>query len=400
MTDHQLNKRGDRWYCKVCHLNWKSKPRTVCAGCPVHRYHDRPAHLKTEDELMAQNLKPLGEPVATMRVMNAPYHVDLYDLNQTEVTIPDLPPISDRSERFAQMKTVCQLQRWNLKPGDAKPSGCYWGWRDSEWVYLYQKEDCEIDDPTLPTCFDRDAIPLELKTQKELEKLNLSGEGVKPRGCYRYWSKYLGWNTELLWHPDDCHWQARDQWIAKTTLRRTYLLSDRWIARLGEPDRITDNPHHEKWSEMKLYSRQRVESFLAENAEEYAQWLSERDRYLAIFEQNREAIEAGRRRAIAARRTARQAELEARLAQAESERLERRQQFELLRAEQEARWERDEPRRAQMARCLRCASGCATGAGFLCVVHPLGLEDHQLPCPDWMERVHAKPIAAVLGGEP
>ena len=368
MTQHQLIKRNGGWYCEVCLLDWKNKPRTDCAGVPVYRYHARPAHLLTEDELMAQNLKPTAEPVATCRIMNAPYYLDLYDRNQAEIAIPDLPPVSDRSERFAELKTVNQLERYNLKPGNTEPQGCYWSWRESNWVYLYRKEDCEIDNPELPPCYDKDEIPPDLKTQAELKKLNLGTEGIRPRACYRYWSRYSGWATVLLFHPDDCAWQPQDRYIAKTTLRRTYLLSDRWIKRLGNPDLVADNPHHEKWTEMKLYSRQRVEAFLAEHAEEYANWLSERDRYIAIFEQNREAIEAGRTRAVATRRQA------------------RRLRLEQLRAEEDARWEAERPQREQMVRCLRCASGCAMPTGFLCAIHPMGLEPHQLPCPDWTGR--------------
>ncbi|WP_088893149.1 hypothetical protein [Leptolyngbya ohadii] len=387
MLEHQLSKQNDRWHCSACQLDWASKPRNECAGVPVHRYHDRPSNLLTEDELMAQNLKPTADPVATMRVMNAPYYIDLYDRSQAEIAIPDLPPISDRSEGFAHLKTIYQLQRWNLKPGNAQPKGCYWSWRDSEWVYLYDRADCEIDDSRLPPCYDKEAIPPGLKNQEELEKLNRSSKDIPPRACYRHWSsRGLDWVTVLLWHPDDCPWSPQDRYITKTTLRRTYLLSDRWLARLGEPDHRTDNPHHEKWSAMQLYSRQRVEAFLAENAEEYAQWLFERDRYVAIFEQNREAIEAGRSAAVQSRRVARQIELELRRVQQEAERIERRQRLEQLRQEQEAIWEREEPRRAQMAKCLRCVSGCALPNGFLCAIYPMGLEDHQVPCPDFKSR--------------
>lgn len=45
---------------------------------------------------------------------------------------------------------------------------------------------------------------------------------------------------------------------------------------------------------MHLYSQQRVEAFLAEHAQEYARWLDERDRYVQIFEINRQCIEAGK----------------------------------------------------------------------------------------------------------
>lgn len=168
-----------------------------------------------------------------------------------------------------------------------------------------------------------------------------------PRGCYRFWGKDdEEWITVLLYHPDDCQWQAADQYICKTTLKQTYLLSDRWIQRLGAPDLIRENPHHKKYAPMHLYSRQRVEAFLAEHADEYAHWLSDRDHYVAIFEQNREAIQAGQLRAKKA----------------------------------------DLDRREQMSRCFQCASGCALPQGFLCAIFPKGLEDHQIPCLEWSQR--------------
>ncbi|NER39221.1 MAG: hypothetical protein F6J93_35600 [Oscillatoria sp. SIO1A7] len=94
---------------------------------------------------------------------------------------------------------------------------------------------------------------------------------------------------------------------------------------------------------MHLYSRQRVEAFLAENVEEYCGWLDKREGYVAIFEANREAIEEGRDRYLEARKR----------------------------------------RSLQQRDCLKCASGCATSQGFLCAVHPLGLEDWQIPCVDF-----------------
>lgn len=208
--------------------------------------------------------------------------------------------------------------------------------------------------------------------------LNLSVEGVNPRGFYRWYDRHgytvnvREWREELfhppslvfLYHPDDCKWQPKDEWICKTTLKKTYLLSNKWIKRLGEPDIITENPHHRKFcggiippqtlpykfADMQLYSKQRVEAFLASHLYEYALWLDERDRYVAIFEINREKIEALRASASKNRQIQKQA------------------------------------RREQTGRCLQCASGCARHAGFLCAIHPMGLDLHQIPCPDWTAR--------------
>ena len=90
--------------------------------------------------------------------------------------------------------------------------------------------------------------------------------------------------------------------MTKTTIRHTYLLSGKWIKRLGKPGLTTENPNHHKFANMQLYSKQRVETFLAKNALKYAQWLDERDRFIVIFELNSEWIEAGRADAIVAAR--------------------------------------------------------------------------------------------------
>ncbi len=130
---------------------------------------------------------------------------------------------------------------------------------------------------------------------------------------------------------------TKDSWLTKSTLKRTYLLSDGWIKKLGKPDKRLPNERWKRAAPIQLYSRQRVEKFLAENAEAYAQWLDKRDKYLAIFEANKEKIFAKRN---------------------------------LI--------------KEQAARCLKCASGVAMDKGFFCAVHPLGQEN--LPCPDWFEK--------------
>lgn len=510
MSKHQLQKHDNGWQCEVCRQQWKGKPRRECPGVVVYgvkTFVGVPVHLKTEQQLAAQNLKPIGKPLGCVLERDQPtwlYEqveteqlypypiiegvgelkrvcdlqarnlsaegveprammwfsgtwVFLYQLEDCSIADPNLPPIYPWGDRPENLKTAKQLARFNLAPGSAKPRGCSWGSWENRWiwlydpndegfqildsslprcfryenevppefkslgqlplfnlklkdpavvpkacyriwsqytkhegewreVYLYHRDDCEIDDPALPLCYEKDNYPTELKTDKELKDLNLaSASGATPRGCYReYWHTKI--RTIWLYHPDDCQWQPKDQWIAKTTLQRTYLLSDGWIRRLGSPDRIAENPHHEKWSEMKLYSRQRVEAFLAENAEEYAQWLSERDRYVAIFEQNREVIAAGRARANQHRREARQAELEQRRAEREAERELWRERSRQLEQHRLVQREADQPRREQMARCLKCASGCATSQGFLCVVHPTGLDLDQIPCIDWHPR--------------
>lgn len=366
----------------------------------IYPWNDRPDHLYTAKQLERFNFKPGNAPrrgCSWAHWLND--WVWLYDRHDEgfEILDPSLPYCYHyESELPADLKDRWKWTLLNLEPkADAQPQGSYRYWHkqsnhDGEWITIevYHRNDCKLIDSTLPPCYPKDGYPPELKTERELADLNLAPSSAQPRGCYIRSIKHRAAypDVELLYHPDDCQWQPKDRFITKTTLRRTYLLSDRWLKRIGDPDLVRDNPHHEKWSEMQLYSRQRVETFLAENAEEYAQWLSERDRYVAIFEQNKEAIAAGRAAAIQSRREARLAELEQQRAQREAERLEWQRRREQLRAEQEARWAIEEPRRAQMSRCLRCISGCATSVGFLCAIHPLGLEDDQIPCPDWKSR--------------
>lgn len=304
-------------------------------------YGLRPASQIPEFEYLPY-LKPDG-CVWLMKQKEWLWLYNVGDFFKTEI------PVYDWASRPADLFTINQLRHRNLKPR-IQSATCVI--RDgARFTCLFSLTDTEVIDPTLPPYCPNGSNP-ELKTERDLKKLNLSVVGVNPRGFYRWYDRYDDCHTVLLYHPDDCNWEPRDRYITKTTLKQTYLLSDKWIKRLGKPDLITENPHHHKFSDMQLYSKQRVEAFLAENAEEYAHWLDERDRHVLIFELNREAIEAGR-------------------AAANKNRL----------AEKQALSE-------QTALCLRCASGCAMPKGFLCAIHPMGLELHQIPCPDWIERVY------------
>lgn len=222
-----------------------------------------------------------------------------------------------------------QLQRLENKWW--RCSICQWDWQSKP------KTAC----PLLPR-YDWNNKPVHLQPRSDLEEQSLKPKGM-PIACI-YLKKAKAWLW--LYDTNDCDWQPQDQYLCKTTLKKTYLLSEGWIKQLGKPDLRVKNPHHRKFFKMQLYSRQRVEAKLAELAEEYAQWLDERDRYIAIFEKNRAAIVTG---------------------QAEYQKQKRH-------------------RRDQTQRCLQCASGCATSQGFLCAIHPMGLEVHQIPCPDWRER--------------
>lgn len=364
MAEHQLQKLDSKCYrCYACQWQWQSKPRTRCPGVRRYDWSNKPEHLQSKSDLKKQNLKPKSEPVGCIWLVKSNQWLSLYDRNDAVVANRDQMPVYNWDNRPDYLFTTYQLSHRNLKPLPESSLAVIWSNSEQDWVGLYSLTSCQVIDPSLPPYCPKGSNP-KLKTEKQMVELNLSVEGVKPRGFYRWYDRHGYTVNVFLYHPDDCKWQPKDEWICKTTLKKTYLLSNGWIKRLGEPDLITENPHHHmrdlrrnyspansrKFADMQLYSKQRVEAFLAEHAEEYALWLDERDRYVAIFEINREKIEALR----AAANKNRQQEKQARY--------------------------------VQTALCLRCASGCAMPKGFLCAIHPMGLALHQIPCPDWLAR--------------
>jgi len=65
-------------------------------------------------------------------------------------------------------------------------------------------------------------------------------------------------------------------YIYKTTLKTLYGLSDGWITRLGAPDKTVPNPHYKCAPAAGLYLRERVETFLDDNREEYERFIIKR----------------------------------------------------------------------------------------------------------------------------
>jgi hypothetical protein len=57
-------------------------------------------------------------------------------------------------------------------------------------------------------------------------------------------------------------------YIYKSTIKETYGLTDSWIKRLGEPDRVVPNPHYRSKNSY-LYARARVEAYIEEHQAEY-----------------------------------------------------------------------------------------------------------------------------------
>ena len=279
--NHILEKTRNGYHCQICSWDWASKPRSECPGVTRYNWGSQPDYLKTESQLYACNLKP----------------------------------------KKGVSRSACILLK-----------------RHGE-IDLYNTKDCEVKDPLLPKIYAWDGRS-ELKTAGELKKINLvPSEGIEPRGVAWVWDDEIacGGKWIPLYHPDDCGWKAKDSYVTKTALKQKYLLSDSWIKRLGQANKLIDNPHGRNVAPIQLFSRQRVEQLLADNAEEYAKWLDKRDKYLAIFEANKEKI-----------------------------------------------FQRRNLVRDQTAKCLRCASGCGTPQGFLCAIYPSGIQN--MPCPDWFER--------------
>lgn len=284
--------------------------------------------------------------------------------------------ILDWKHRPKDLYTEYKLERWNLKPGKAKAA--IWHWTNEEWVFFYDKADCEIDDPNLPPCYDVEEIPEELNTEQDWERARpneVIPKDTKPRGCYRYYSpKRYSWITEYLYSEADLIWQPKDNLISKSVLKSRYLLSESWIKRLGQCD--IETIHSKYKSPVYLYSRHRVEEFIADNAQEYAEWLTKRDRYIAIFNDNREKILAGLARAT-----------EVKKAQAK----EKKQLREAQQIAYKFHWNKEENIiKQQMIACLTCSYSSLYGYGkdedFLCSVHPKGISIEQMPCRDFSEK--------------
>jgi len=277
--EHDLLRIPTGYQCQVCQWTWASKPATECPGCVRYGWGGQPENLKSLSGLHKKNLKP--------------------------------------------------------KPG-SKPAGVVYLRRDFMW--LYDEKECVLDDPELPPIVQWDSRR-DLKTTGELRKLNLAPDlAKKPDAVAWVWDRDEEWGKWIpLYSENRCQWQAKDSWVTKSALKKAYLLSDGWIKKLGEPDRRLKNERWRNAAPIQLYSRQRVEAFLADNAEAYSAWIDKRDRCLAIFEQHKDKIFAKRNL-----------------------------------------------KKEQAGRCLKCASGVATEKGFFCAVHPMGQEN--LPCPDWVER--------------
>jgi hypothetical protein len=181
------------------------------------------------------------------------------------------------------------------------------------------------------------------------KKLELK-DGAKPAAVY-FRSSYTDGECRwrLLYRVEDTQ-PVQPKYISKANLQSIYLISDGWLARIGEPDLLLENPHGRYYAPMKMYAillqrgfaNVRIEDFLSTHAVEYAQWLEGRGKRLAIA------------RAIVAKSQATKLRI-----------------------------------KNQTQQCLKCASHSALLGGTCCAIYPLGLPPGvplECYCPDFHPR--------------
>ncbi|AFY92783.1 hypothetical protein [Chamaesiphon minutus] len=311
---HELVKTEGGWKCQCCYRSWLKKPRAKCLGLPIvpgaaaeslrrgswSGRSTRPAMQKTQakvinwqdaisiDTALRSNLqlKHSTKPIAARRdPLGDPNFDLLFARTEFEECEPNFYPIASWDKNHRQgLKTLWEIgsKRLELKHG-AKPAAVYFrsSHPDGEcrWRLLYRVED------TQP---------------------------VQPK------------------------------YISNANLQSIYLISDGWLARIGEPDLLLDNPHGRYYAPMKMYALVRIEDFLSTHAQEYAEWLEGRGKRLAIA------------RAIVAKSQATKLRIE-----------------------------------TQTQQCLQCASHSALLGGTCCAIYPLGLPTGvplECYCPDFHPR--------------
>ena len=360
---HLLKKIETGTQCMICMKTWKTKPRKDnCPGLPPELAV--PSHLVFRSYFEPLNQKPKGEAIACL--IDGKYL--LYDKHDYEIENPNFPPIFSWDTVPRDLYQETDLLKWNLEPGNANPKAAIWIFSEKEWLFFYDKKDCEINDPTLPPCYDKSEIPQTLKTAKKWNKTPnyIISDDAIPQGCYRFYkyeSYYLNYRENLitvfLYSQEQLVWEPDDKFICKTTSKKAYLLSNSWIKRIGKPD--IETTHDTYKTPIYLYSRKRVEQFIAENVDEYVEWLDKRDKYIEIFEQNREKILAG----IKLNKEAKTAKIVA------------------------DTWQLDDSKKIvkeQMVKCFTCTYGYGTRKGFVCNAFHTNLRIDQMPCPDWEEK--------------
>ena len=339
-----------------------------------------PDDLMGDRELPQWNLKPRENMKGLYVFWNQTFKGGweyFWDIKQCEIDNLNLPPVvAEKPDHLYEQKDLAMLNRWVGK--NTIPTACFCHWGTEKFILLYNPEDCELSNPNLPPCYDINFIPKDLKSEwgwQQAEPLFKLKKDAIASGCFlKKIDQFLINNNGvvvkkpiLLYDRTQLEIHDREVFLSQTKLKQNYHLSPTLLKQLGKPDKYETNPINEYYAPVKLYSRYRVEKFLDDNADAYSLHLSKRDKYLAIFEKNKDKLLSPKSRQKAR----------------ETKRLKKK----VHKVVNQFNW--DDNKKiviTQSIQCLKCASGIATNFGFLCAINPCGLDLEQMPCKDWKEK--------------
>ena len=324
--------------------------------------------------LVRYNLKPKSDATAVGVIWNNKGWDYYYLSEDCKVSNPNLPPVYSKIPQGLYLAR--ELKLFNRQPGKATPRGVIWNFTHNRFDYLYSPSECESANSNLPQIYLRsrqlrgecpagfELVPDGLKSAyiwSQINPLQQVRQGAAAKGCY--------WDGDIyvnVYGREDLELHDRDIYLSKTKLKQIFHLPPSLIKQLGKPDRYDENPVNAYYPPVHQYKRSRVERFLADNAEIYAKHLARYDRYLAIFNANKEKLAAGKARSEKIKRE-----------------IGRKGQKLLAQFD----WNvKSDVAIAQCKKCLTCASSYASPEGFLCAINPYGFDLAAAPCHDWREK--------------
>lgn len=369
-------------YCKASAISFDRDNFTPLYNpldCAVHipdlppiieNIHDIPPDLLTEKEQKELNLKPR----AGMKALYVVWYQDwrhYWDIKQCEIDDLSLPVVvQEKPDYLYEKEELRFLNRKIIE--DTKATACIW--RYKEFIHLYDPEDCELINKNLPPCHEKKRIPKGLKSEwgwKQAEPLFELKEEAVATGCFITQAKDFKTyktviKTVLLYERNQLKIHDKEVFLSKTKLKQNYHLSPKFFELLGKPDKLEENPINEHYAPVQLYSRKRIEKFLSDNAEAYIKHLSKYQKYLAIFEKNKDKLLSpeSRKKAQATKKVKKK----------------------IPNVVRQHGWDKNNKKMIkQSIQCLKCACGVVLNGGFLCAINPY-LDLQQIPCQDWQER--------------
>ena len=330
-----------------------------------------PPDLLSPRKLKELNLKPRKDMIGVCSFFGNDWRF-YWDIKQCEIDDLTLPVVLPEKPDYLYQESELYFLNRKIST-NTKAAACVWKWE--KFVYLYFPEDCELINPDLPPCHHKKKIPKGLKSEwgwQQAEPLFELKKNAVAVGCFITRTDNLkeyktGIKTVLLYDKSSLEIHGREIFLSLTKLKQNYHLSPSLIKKLGKPDKYETNPINEHYAPVKLFSRRRIEKFLEDNAEIYIKHLERRDKYLAIFEANKDKLLSPKSRQKAQ----------------ETKRLKKKGRLVV----DQFNW--DNKKRIvleQSVRCLKCASGITMNGGFFCAINPFGLDLEQIPCQDWQKR--------------